>query len=166
MPKILIVDDESGIRNLLRLAFSRAGYEVTAVASGLEAISQCSARNFDVLLSDVRMPQMDGHELARWVAAHYPHTKTVLMSGYDPDRPVGDDSPRCSMLPKPSAASGDRTRSGVARHDGLIQPRRTPEQTVPFRSCTGSRFASAENSKPADGRRSIPRRSVHVSIKR
>ena len=102
MPKILIVDDESGVRNLLRLAFSRAGYEVTAVASGLEAISQCSAGNFDVLLSDVRMPQMDGHELARWVAAHYPHTKTVLMSGYDPTAPLATIRRAVQCSPSPS----------------------------------------------------------------
>ena len=43
----------------------------------------CESERFDVILSDVVMPGRNGHELARWIAAHHPSTRTVLMSGFD-----------------------------------------------------------------------------------
>jgi DNA-binding NtrC family response regulator len=83
MPRVLIVDDEPGIRKLLSVAFTKAGYEVRAAENGHEAIRYCTAEHFDAVLSDVRMPGMNGHELRQWIARSCPQMEAVLMSGFD-----------------------------------------------------------------------------------
>jgi len=101
VPRILIVDDEGAIRTLLSLAFTQSGYNVQTAADGPEAINLCRAHRFDVVLSDVIMPGMNGHDLARWIAEHCPATQTVLMSGYDLECQNCPAAPRCELLPKP-----------------------------------------------------------------
>src|SRR3954452_23639605 len=100
-PSILIVDDERQIRSLLSITFTRAGFQVTTASSGRDAVERCSGQPFDVVLSDVRMPEMNGHELMQWIAAHQPETRTVLMSGYDSTCENCVYSPRCVMVAKP-----------------------------------------------------------------
>ena len=100
-PAILIVDDEPQIRSLLSVAFKRAGFEVRAAPNGGDAVECCSKQAFDVVLSDVRMPGMDGHQLMQWIAVHRPETRTVLMSGYDPKCEGCAYSPRCLVIAKP-----------------------------------------------------------------
>ena len=82
-PKILIIDDESGIRSLLVKVFSRAGYGVRTAAHARQAMELCASERFDALICDVRMPGMDGHELVRWAARTYPEIRCILMTGFD-----------------------------------------------------------------------------------
>ncbi|MCK5578559.1 MAG: response regulator, partial [Planctomycetes bacterium] len=58
--KILVVDDEPQIRELLRRFLTKSGYEVTTVESGAEAIKKITDKSFSLVLSDVMMPGMDG----------------------------------------------------------------------------------------------------------
>jgi DNA-binding NtrC family response regulator len=99
--KILVVDDEPAVLRLVREFLLRAGHAVTAVSDPAAAAEACRNESFDVLLSDVRMPGQDGHELARWVAVNYPATRTVLMSGYDLQCQGCPYSPRCLLVNKP-----------------------------------------------------------------
>lgn len=101
MPRILIVDDEGSIRNLLSATFEMAGFEVRTAPDGPEAMELCAAEPFDAVLSDVVMPRMNGHDLARWVAVHCPETRMVLMSGYDTGCERCAYAPRCQILTKP-----------------------------------------------------------------
>jgi DNA-binding NtrC family response regulator len=96
-----VVDDEQGIRHLVATALARAGYAVHAVADAAEAIEAFQRESFDLLLSDVMMPGMNGHELAQWVALNHPDTLTALMTAFDPTCQECSSSPRCSMLLKP-----------------------------------------------------------------
>ncbi len=73
-PRILIVDDEPQIAAFLSFTFEDAGYVVRTACNGRDAITLFSAEPFDVVLSDVMMPEMDGHQLVQWLAAHYPNT--------------------------------------------------------------------------------------------
>jgi two-component system, cell cycle response regulator CpdR len=106
VPKILVVDDEPAVLRLVREFLVRAGHHVTAVSSPAAAMEACRSASFDVLLSDVRMPGLDGHELARWVAVNYPATRTVLMSGYDLQCQGCPYSPRCALVNKPFGYAG------------------------------------------------------------
>lgn len=114
-PSILIVDDEIGIRSLLELSFASAGYDVRTAADGLDAMALCRAESFDAVLSDVRMPGLSGHELARWLAKHRPTTRFSLMTGWDPgceDCPIAG---RCHIVLKPF-----RPTDVVAMIDGIL----------------------------------------------
>jgi DNA-binding NtrC family response regulator len=101
MPRILIVDDEAAIRSLLATAFERAGYDVRTAPDGPEAVELCTGESFDAVLSDVVMPRMNGHDLARWIAERHPRTRLVLMSGFDLGCQQCPYAPRCQFLPKP-----------------------------------------------------------------
>jgi DNA-binding NtrC family response regulator len=102
MARILVVDDEKSIRTLLSIALTRAGHEVRTAADAREAMVLCAAESFDALLTDVLMPQVNGHELVRWVTARHPAIRCVLMSAYD-DTDCRECPFRsgCRMLPKP-----------------------------------------------------------------
>jgi len=64
-PRILVVDDESSMREMLRIVLRRDGYEVVLASSGNEAIQQLQTAPFDLLLSDIRMPDTSGVEVLR-----------------------------------------------------------------------------------------------------
>ena len=98
---ILIVYDEGGLRALLRLSFSAAGYDVRDAADVPEAMQMCGTTSFDVVLTDVRMPGLTGHDLARWLAQHHPATRSILMTGLDTGC---DDWPDSRQLPRPGKA--------------------------------------------------------------
>jgi DNA-binding NtrC family response regulator len=99
--RILVVDDEAAVRKLVEMALTRAGYLVRSAADAAQAMALCESETFDLLLSDVRMPGMNGHALAQWVAARSPDTRTALMTAYDVECPGCPFSPRCRILAKP-----------------------------------------------------------------
>ena len=84
--RILVVDDEPGIRNLVRTVLERVGYDVTTAGDGCEAISLLASSDYDVILLDVRMPKLDGlgvvDHLRRDNSPVLAHT--YLLSGDDP----------------------------------------------------------------------------------
>jgi two-component system, cell cycle sensor histidine kinase and response regulator CckA len=84
---LLIVENESAIRNLLQVALRRNGYTVLAAESGREALEV--VRNhigaIHLLITDVMMPDMDGPELVRQLSTIRPDTRTLFMSGYMDD---------------------------------------------------------------------------------
>jgi DNA-binding NtrC family response regulator len=114
----LIVDDEAAIRSLLATAFERAGYDVRTAPDGPEAMALCDAESFDAVLSDVAMPRMNGHDLARLIAARHPRTHLVLMSGFDLGCQNCSSAPRCQFLPKPFRLSEALSLVG----DALAEP--------------------------------------------
>jgi DNA-binding NtrC family response regulator len=99
--RILIVDDEPQILAFLSLTLEHAGYAVSTASNARDAIALCSEEHFDVVLSDVRMPETNGHQLAEWIAAHHPTTRTALMSGYDDIFGNCSCSPSSPQIAKP-----------------------------------------------------------------
>jgi two-component system response regulator AtoC len=79
---ILIADDEESMRHLLSVFLRDHGYEVRAVSNGEDALKELAARDFDLVLSDVRMPKMDGLTLLREVQRQHPHVTVIVMSAY------------------------------------------------------------------------------------
>jgi len=79
---ILVADDEPSIRHVLSLVLTERGYDVRAVGDGEEALKELAARDYDVLLCDVRMPKLDGMQLLKAALPKWPGLTVVVMSAY------------------------------------------------------------------------------------
>jgi two-component system, cell cycle sensor histidine kinase and response regulator CckA len=81
-PLILLVEDEEPVRELIGRALRANGFDVVAAASGEEALDLEHDRHVDVLLTDVRLPDQNGFEVANQIRARSPRIPIVFMSGY------------------------------------------------------------------------------------
>jgi len=91
MAKILITEDEDSLRSFVARALRLDGHETTEAADGAEGLEKLEAGGFDLLLSDIRMPVMDGIELAHRASSAFPNLKILLMTGYAEQRERADD---------------------------------------------------------------------------
>jgi PAS domain S-box-containing protein len=102
---ILVVEDEAGIRALVRKILRRQGYDVLEAANGQEALALCRdhGRRVDLLITDVLMPQMGGRELVERLQTQGREMKVLYVSGYTDDTTVysGDLPPGTAFLQKP-----------------------------------------------------------------
>jgi two-component system, cell cycle response regulator CpdR len=86
MARILVAEDESAVSAFVTRALSYKGHEVTAVPDGLAALSALRAGSFDLLLTDIVMPGMDGIALALKASRDWPAMRILLMTGYAAER--------------------------------------------------------------------------------
>jgi len=82
MAKILLAEDDESMRGFLAKALERAGHSVASVAQGDEALTNLEGQSFDLLLTDIVMPVMDGIELARRASTLYPALKIMFITGF------------------------------------------------------------------------------------
>ena len=82
LKKVLVVDDEENIRHMLATVLRSEGYDVTRAASAEEAEDLLRSQQYDVVLSDIRMPRVDGLELLDRIQQKYPDMVVVMMSAY------------------------------------------------------------------------------------
>ena len=82
MEKILIVDDEYSVREVLSIMLKRAGYVVMVAADGEEAILQLGKEIFDLVITDLRMPKVDGMEVLKAVKELAPETVVLMITGF------------------------------------------------------------------------------------
>src|SRR5262245_33491498 len=88
MAHILVAEDETDLRDLVRRALSESGHAVTVAADGAEALDAIERQPgaFDLLLADIKMPVMDGIALALAAARDHPGLTILLMTGYADQR--------------------------------------------------------------------------------
>ena len=79
---VLVVDDDPAVRRMLGRILLDDGFTVVEAADGVEALYQVTRHPVAVVVSDVRMPRMGGHELARRLAAEWPRVRLLLVSAY------------------------------------------------------------------------------------
>lgn len=80
--RILIVDDEKSIRDLLCQLCAREGHEVITAESVADALAHLKTRDFDLLISDIVMPQIDGLTLVRRARALQPDIVAIVITGH------------------------------------------------------------------------------------
>jgi two-component system, chemotaxis family, chemotaxis protein CheY len=82
MTRILAVDDSPSMRDMVRIALTGAGFDVTQATDGEEALKLAKEQAFDLILSDVNMPRMDGIQLIRALRAEssYRHTPILMLT--------------------------------------------------------------------------------------
>jgi two-component system cell cycle response regulator CpdR len=86
MARILVAEDEIAVREFIRRVLEQRGHEVVTVSDGAEALVKLRKGPFDLLLTDIGMPNMDGLELALKVARDQPEMPVLMMSGYAVER--------------------------------------------------------------------------------
>ena len=102
MIRILLAEDEDAMRTYLARALENAGYEVVAVDRGTAALPWLESEHFDLLLSDIVMPEMDGIELAQRCADISPATKVMFITGFAAvTLKASREAPQAKMLSKP-----------------------------------------------------------------
>jgi two-component system cell cycle response regulator CpdR len=82
MPKILLAEDDNDMRRFLVRALSNAGYEVASFDNGRSAYERLREEPFELLLTDIVMPEMDGIELARRATEIDPDLKVMFITGF------------------------------------------------------------------------------------
>lgn len=82
MSKILLVDDEEGIRLILGRQLKRAGHEITQASDGMEAVEYLEHGEFDLILSDMNMPRLDGMGLLAKALNIAPSTEFIILTGH------------------------------------------------------------------------------------
>jgi DNA-binding NtrC family response regulator len=87
---ILVVDDELMMRRLLDKILSREGYQVITTEDGEKATKIIAERHIDLIISDMKMPNMDGFELLRWVKKEHPNIGIIMMTAYGDTYTVKD----------------------------------------------------------------------------
>ncbi|MDQ5947131.1 MAG: hypothetical protein QG619_2563 [Pseudomonadota bacterium] len=80
--RILCVDDEANILNSLRRLFRQHGYQISVAGGGAEGLQILETQTFDLVISDMRMPEMDGARFLEQVFKRYPDTVRILLTGY------------------------------------------------------------------------------------
>ncbi len=79
---ILLVDDEESARHSFTEILKNLGYEVIEAGDGLEALSLLKEQKFDLVISDILMPELNGYALAARIRSNWPSIPVILMSAY------------------------------------------------------------------------------------
>ncbi|MHC4401487.1 MAG: response regulator [Planctomycetota bacterium] len=135
--RVLIVDDEEIVRRSCKRALTEAGYAVRTVGSGGDAINACRAERFDLMLTDLRMPDMDGFEVIRRVTREFPEVRVVIITGY-PSRESAERAEELGIfdyLEKPLSPA----RLSAATSEALSHP--------PTHSATASEMTAPDSDR-------------------
>jgi signal transduction histidine kinase len=128
--KILLVDDEEGIRKVLAISLQDAGYEVLTAASGEEALNAFRTQQPALVLTDIKMPGMDGIELLRKIKQENADTEVIMLTGHG-DLDLAIKSLQCEaadFVTKP--ISDEALEIALKRaHDRMWMRRRLREYT-------------------------------------
>jgi DNA-binding NarL/FixJ family response regulator len=148
MIKVLLADDQTLIRQGIRLLLEiEPDIQVVGqAANGREALQQVESIHPDVVLMDVRMPEMDGVEATRELSARYPEVKVIILTTFEDDETVFEGlkaGARGYLLKDISSEEMADAVRRVAGGEALIEPRLTRKVLAEF-----SRLAAA-NDKPA-----------------
>ena len=102
MPRILLAEDDTSMREYLQRALQRVGYDVQSVGCGTEAVPLLQKDRYDLLLTDIVMPEMDGIELAQKASAMDPDIRVMFITGFAAVAlKAGKANPDARVLSKP-----------------------------------------------------------------
>ena len=165
MPKILIVDDEQNILLYLSEALEDEGYYITTKASGKEAVNAIESEEYDLLLVDLKLRDIDGIEVMRETKKHSPDTVVIMLTGHGSLETAMEaiKNGAFDYLLKPSSVQDlkDSIRRGLEKRNNDLQQRRLAAQAREFARAvieggevtTGVEPVSPKASKPVVAKR-------------
>ncbi|MDX1400784.1 MAG: response regulator [Kiloniellales bacterium] len=103
MSRILVAEDDGAVKSFVTRALEHRGHNVRAVDDGLLALEALEDASFDLLITDIVMPGLDGIELALKVSQAFPDLPVLLMTGYSAERQRAHnlDELVCDVVVKP-----------------------------------------------------------------
>jgi len=113
--RVLVVDDEPSLTEMIRAYLHQGHLEVDSAPDGRRAQKMLEGKKYDLVLSDIRMPRLDGMELLQWIRQQRPSTEVILMTGELPGEAV-DEAKRhgaTDFLAKPFSA--EQMRAAIER---------------------------------------------------
>ncbi len=122
--RILIVDDEALIRDMVASYVSHIGFEAVTAQNGREALERLRNEPFAILISDIKMPEMDGFELMKTVRSEFPDIHIIAMTGHGASYTFTDvvESGATDYLNKPFSLDEKRAKlNRVVRERGLLK---------------------------------------------
>ncbi len=138
MKKILVVDDEEGMRIAMSEALSRAGFETVSCSDGLEALARLRAGQYAMVITDVKMPRLDGVGVLREVKKNSPKTPVVMVTAYGTvDNAVeAMKEGACDYLLKPFSVENliEIVKNGFAQAEMFNGKQKKDTGPVPVRS--------------------------------
>lgn len=97
-PKILIVDDEVNVMRALKRTFGRSKMTIQDAGSGKQALELMASNDFNLVISDLRMPEMNGVEFLSLAKDLHPDTSQILLSGHAGQEDLGEALNRCRIV--------------------------------------------------------------------
>ncbi|MFO7569027.1 MAG: sigma-54 dependent transcriptional regulator [Smithellaceae bacterium] len=82
MAKILVLDDDQGMREFMEIMLTKEGYDVTSVDSPVKAVNMCRKTAYDLVITDLKMPKIDGIEFLKTIKDQRPETVVILVTAY------------------------------------------------------------------------------------
>ncbi len=125
MARILIAEDDIAVQSFVSRALLHRGHEVTVVDDGVQALEVLGGADFDLLITDIVMPGLDGIGLALKVARDYPSLPVLLMTGYSAERQRAHnlDELICEVVTKPFSLQQICEAAEDALAIGHVRPR-------------------------------------------
>lgn len=80
--RILVIDDESIVRISCKKILSPEGFDVELASDGYEAIELIKKQTYDIIITDLKMPKMDGLEVLEWIKKNSPYSKVIVITGF------------------------------------------------------------------------------------
>lgn len=162
--KVLIVDDEEGIREVLKEFFMNEGFEVTVADDGARALTIFSETDFDLVLTDIKMPGIDGIETLRRMKKEKSGIKVIVMSGL-PDEETLTRATAVSegtveaFVPKPFKPANLRSALAAVKEGKLLPSFGLTERQIAALNAVGK--AGVEEASTALGQ--LTHRSIELS---
>ena len=103
MAQILVAEDDTAVQSFVSRALAHRGHKVTSVEDGVQALEALDSSSFDLLITDIVMPSLDGIGLALKVAKDFPAMPVLLMTGYSAERQRAHNLEEliCEVITKP-----------------------------------------------------------------
>lgn len=156
MARVLVVEDEEAVRDYVCRVLSMHGHSILTANDGAEAVEQMNSHHFDLLVSDIAMPVMDGISLALKVRASRPHVPIILMTGYANERQRAHNLSLLieGLISKPFTMDQLLSEVGnalkAAKERQKQQARNEDEEAVPQSSTSQDGMSSSASNSSSD----------------